>query len=914
MDNLSIRHLNEAIKDDSLIIFVGAGVSANSGLPNWSQLIEEFKSDLNMEEQESDYLKIAQYYFDIVGKQNYFQKIDTIFRPYMNAQPNKIHNHIYRIKPRHLITTNYDSILEDKMNSGVSKYEVIKEDNDIPYSKADRYLIKMHGDLLKKNIVLKEEDYLEYENKFYMISTLIKSLIMNNTILFIGYSLNDSTFNSIFRLVQKGFSGNARNAYFFTVNKPNDVVIEYYKNKGIRIISHEQLVDEKDIGECTANFLGLLETESISNPETAEQLWDNISFFDQLSFVSTQDVVNYSNLSHKVHLHPKYNLNWNPNYQERFIVSENEDIKKFITEKTWFKNFLDYNNSTVKRDFHQNFILLDGYKLYENNNYKEASQKFRELANDAFGRKDYWNYLVAEFNVKHIHDSYGEEIQIDDPISGSNDIDKMLELLISNGDEKTRRTCMYFRDEIYNFRFIYRVIFKLTELRDKLRNERKIYKQGGYSSNSNLWQANFEFKSLMIFISFNCITIFQYREFLSVINLYFECLLIAHDNSNYNTDENESLIFETSSIIDEISLDDVQLIIPFFNRKNLSSLMENYQLSKICVSQDVTDYLSELIINVSKKIQQSDFNVEYFREFTNYIYFLSVIQLKNANLLITVLEKFPIFIRNNKNLATILRCLINEFDLISDSSYKKIMGIINSQLGNILTNSLEDYSNCWHLYSTIIQKINDNSEQIYFIDDQTLYEKLLLIDVQDDKINEINKYQFLLINLYKYFSPSLNLVINSILSKYENLNDDRIDINFIEQMILYDVNDFETKKDNVLETEVDKINKSEDRIKYLPNLKNEAISNLFTFIQKGFYTLDEVNKHLSIKEIKGSFPEVDWVFFNDYSDEVIAKLVKNQTFPNARKHFGRTHEEKKRLDEWLIRQVTDEKIKIYDTK
>lgn len=79
MKKLAIRNINDAVKNDSLIMFVGAGVSANSGLPKWSELIDEFKSDLKLGKDESNYLKIAQYYYDEVGKQKYFQKINKYF-------------------------------------------------------------------------------------------------------------------------------------------------------------------------------------------------------------------------------------------------------------------------------------------------------------------------------------------------------------------------------------------------------------------------------------------------------------------------------------------------------------------------------------------------------------------------------------------------------------------------------------------------------------------------------------------------------------------------------------------------------------------------------------------------------------------------------------------------------------------
>ena len=55
-------------------------------------------------------------------------------------------------------TTNYDHLIEDVNNPNVSKYTVIKKDNELLYKTGNRYIIKMHGDIDDvKNIVLRDE-------------------------------------------------------------------------------------------------------------------------------------------------------------------------------------------------------------------------------------------------------------------------------------------------------------------------------------------------------------------------------------------------------------------------------------------------------------------------------------------------------------------------------------------------------------------------------------------------------------------------------------------------------------------------------------------------------------------------------------------------------------------------------------
>ena len=51
---LAKSQLINAINDDSLILFVGSGVSINSGLPTWGELIGAFSDELKISEESSD--------------------------------------------------------------------------------------------------------------------------------------------------------------------------------------------------------------------------------------------------------------------------------------------------------------------------------------------------------------------------------------------------------------------------------------------------------------------------------------------------------------------------------------------------------------------------------------------------------------------------------------------------------------------------------------------------------------------------------------------------------------------------------------------------------------------------------------------------------------------------------------------
>ena len=81
MENIqlsNILHIQEASKQGNLVSFVGAVVSADSGVPMWSELIQGLKKELPYSlKNETDDLKIAQLYKDSRGYKEYIENISV---------------------------------------------------------------------------------------------------------------------------------------------------------------------------------------------------------------------------------------------------------------------------------------------------------------------------------------------------------------------------------------------------------------------------------------------------------------------------------------------------------------------------------------------------------------------------------------------------------------------------------------------------------------------------------------------------------------------------------------------------------------------------------------------------------------------------------------------------------------------
>ena len=186
-----LLHLHEAAIQNKLVVFVGAGVSANSGVPTWNSLTDAFKDELpDSIKKENDCLKVAQIYKATYGDKAYNEKVQYVLKKGRVAF-NPIHKALLQLNPVHIITTNYDDLIEQSILASYKQYDVITQDSELPYYRYPNKVVKMHGDFKTGNIVLTEEDYYNYVNNFPLIRSFVTSLFTTNVVLFVGFSFAD---------------------------------------------------------------------------------------------------------------------------------------------------------------------------------------------------------------------------------------------------------------------------------------------------------------------------------------------------------------------------------------------------------------------------------------------------------------------------------------------------------------------------------------------------------------------------------------------------------------------------------------------------------------------------------------------------------------------------------------------------
>lgn len=287
---------------DKISVFVGAGVSAISGYPSWNKLVRKMSDEIGYTKKNEkkkfsteELLKIPQIYYNEYNENMYLKKVNDEFAG--KYYSNEVHDLIFSLKPKHIMTTNYDTLLEQTSVKFGRNYSVINADVSVSSSVSNQYLIKLHGDLNSK-FVLKEQDYLDYESNFMLIDKLVKSIFATTLVIFIGYGLNDYNIKLILNWVKNVQADTFIHPIFIhTGEKLDRLEKKYQRNRGLDVIDSndfgkfkpdEYLNKYKKILTEIINYNILSQNDSKLN--TVENLNNKVLGIENIHYFRTRDI------------------------------------------------------------------------------------------------------------------------------------------------------------------------------------------------------------------------------------------------------------------------------------------------------------------------------------------------------------------------------------------------------------------------------------------------------------------------------------------------------------------------------------------------------------------------------------------------------------------------------------------------
>lgn len=241
-----LQHFPKPLLDDLVagrwLPVLGAGMSMNAKLPPgakmplWPDLGIALAAEMAAYSSAGALDSISAYQHEY-GRAKLIERLTQLLL-IKEAEPGDAHRAFCSIPFDIVCTTNFDFLLERQYDA-IPRYvyPVIDEEQlSINGAHAGTQLLKLHGDLRHPSrLVVTEEDYDGFLSRYPLIATYLANLLITNTAVFIGYSLDDPDFRQIWTIVSDRLGKTRRMAYAIMVDASNSDVARF-ERRGVKII------------------------------------------------------------------------------------------------------------------------------------------------------------------------------------------------------------------------------------------------------------------------------------------------------------------------------------------------------------------------------------------------------------------------------------------------------------------------------------------------------------------------------------------------------------------------------------------------------------------------------------------------------------------------------------------------------
>jgi tetratricopeptide (TPR) repeat protein len=188
--------------ENPCVVFAGAGISFNSGVPTVEPLVKEFISKLPITPGDSEKYFSKKYPFEaFVNSIKKIVAIDELLSVFDAQDPNLNHQLIAALAKKDLLkilcTTNFDNLFEKALESkGISYKRFLPSKKYTLYKKKEKkiLILKLHGSIENRNELGITIQQIARRENIIQIEKAFEDVFINHpdsTIIFMGYSFSD---------------------------------------------------------------------------------------------------------------------------------------------------------------------------------------------------------------------------------------------------------------------------------------------------------------------------------------------------------------------------------------------------------------------------------------------------------------------------------------------------------------------------------------------------------------------------------------------------------------------------------------------------------------------------------------------------------------------------------------------------
>lgn len=258
------------------VLVIGAGVSKNSTNAaghrpkDWKEFLITAsgnlvgRAEINRQIKSGDFLTAC----ELIKKELGRDEFNTIIRSeFLNPRFNhaQIHEHIYNLDSRIVITPNFDKIY-DTYASTISQGSIIIKkftDEDIVdcIRRPEPLIIKIHGTVDNAdNLIFTRKDYSNARTKYRNFYNIIEALSLTHTFIFIGCGTNDPDIRLILEDFTFKFPFNKMHYIIMPKNALDNKVKEIVKETmSLNIIEYDSVNNHKLLTDSIGELVNLVE-------------------------------------------------------------------------------------------------------------------------------------------------------------------------------------------------------------------------------------------------------------------------------------------------------------------------------------------------------------------------------------------------------------------------------------------------------------------------------------------------------------------------------------------------------------------------------------------------------------------------------------------------------------------------------
>lgn len=270
LDELHWELIVDRLHQRRCVPFLGAGANVSDeargyeGLPLGSEVARSFAKRLKYRDAHPPDLARVTLEYEVRSDRGYLIDALTEVLVKEHVQPSPALQTLAKLPLGLIVTANYDTLLERALRSLESPREFEKlvqpaagfddtEANRGRFTSLQAYpgpiIYKIHGTFAEAagdaggdgDLILTEDDYIQFlavhekQKERIGVPPFIRTLMTPSTLLFLGYSLEDWDFRTIYRGLVGGLEKHSRRKSFAIQHRPDESWVTYWQEQGVVI-------------------------------------------------------------------------------------------------------------------------------------------------------------------------------------------------------------------------------------------------------------------------------------------------------------------------------------------------------------------------------------------------------------------------------------------------------------------------------------------------------------------------------------------------------------------------------------------------------------------------------------------------------------------------------------------------------